>query len=186
VWDQAGGDAPDAANLISLEETMRRLLGRAGVVLVAAALAVVVAAAPAAAHVVANPNEADSRFFHTAFRVGHGCDGSPTTAVRVEIPDGVYFVYPEAVPGWELEVERARFGRFGRVVEVAWVGGPLPSDQVQLFGLWFWISPHAPEVLWFPTVQECEVGERRWVNIPPSLEEWGATEEPAPYVVNAT
>jgi len=166
---------------------MSKLMRRAGVVLVAAAVAVGVAAVPASAHVVTTPNTADTRSFHTAFRVGHGCDGSPTTAVRVRIPEGVHLVDPDPVPGWTVEVTRAHGNGhgYGQVVEVAWVGGPLPDHDVQLFGLGFRIDRTAPEVLWFPTVQECEVGENRWVEIPPSVAEWHSVPSPAPYVINA-
>ena len=165
---------------------MIKLLRRAGVVLGAAALAVGVAAVPASAHVVATPNTAESASFHTAFRVGHGCDGSPVTTVRVQIPEGVHLVEPDPVPGWNVEVRRAvGDGQgFGRVVEVAWVGGNLPDGQVQLFGLGFRIDHQAPEVLWFPTVQECVVGEEAWVQIPPSVAEWNSVPNPAPYVIN--
>ncbi|MFG2053735.1 YcnI family protein [Micromonospora sp. NPDC048930] len=166
---------------------MIKLMRRVGVVLVAAAVAVGVAAVPASAHVVTTPNTADTMFFHTAFRVGHGCAGSPTTAVRVQIPEGVYLVDPEPVPGWTIEVTRAHGeGQgYGRVTEVAWVGGPLPDHAVQLYGLRFLIGHQAPEVLWFPTVQECEVGETRWEQIPPSVAEWHNVPNPAPYVINA-
>ncbi|NES14205.1 MULTISPECIES: YcnI family protein [Micromonospora] len=159
---------------------------RVAVVLVAAAVAIGVAAVPASAHVVTTPNTADTKFFHTAFRVGHGCAGSPTTAVRVQIPEGLHLVTPDPVPGWEVQVTRAH-GQghgFGRITEVAWVGGPLPDHDVQLFGLGFRIGRKAPEVLWFPTVQQCEVGESDWVQIPPSVEEWHNVPNPAPYVIN--
>ncbi|MFR9777070.1 DUF1775 domain-containing protein [Micromonospora sp. MS34] len=165
---------------------MIKLMRRAGVVLVAAAVAVGVAAVPASAHVVTTPNTADTMFFHTAFRVGHGCAGSPTTAVRVQIPEGVHLVTPDPVPGWTVQVTR-EYGSgvgFGRITEVAWVGGPLPDHDVQLYGLGFLIDRTAPEVLWFPTVQECEVGESDWVQIPPGIEEWHSVPNPAPYVIN--
>jgi periplasmic copper chaperone A len=159
------------------------------------ALLVPVLAAPAAAHVTANPDEADSEFFRTALRVGHGCEGSPTTAVRVRIPEGVDSPHPEVVPGWEVELVREALaqpveGGHGeqiteRVAEIAWVGGNLPDEQFQEFGLSFRITEQAPEVLWLPTIQECEDGEHRWIDIPPSVAEWDEFEEPAPYVVNA-
>ncbi|NES16279.1 MULTISPECIES: DUF1775 domain-containing protein [Micromonospora] len=165
---------------------MIKLMRRAGVVLVAAAVAIGVAAVPASAHVIATPYTAETKFFHTAFRVTHGCAGSATTAVRMQIPDGVHLVIPDAVPGWQLQVTRA-YGQgqgFGRVVEVAWLGGPLPDHQEQLFGMGFLIDRKAPDILWFPTVQQCEVGENRWVEIPPSLEEWH-DHNSAPFVINA-
>jgi periplasmic copper chaperone A len=171
-------------------------LRRIAVVLGGAALLVPGLALPAGAHVTANPDTADSEFFRTALRVGHGCEGSPTTTVRVQIPEGVDSPRPEVVPGWEVELVREELdqpmeGSHGeeiteRVTEVAWVGGNLSDEQFQEFGLTFRIVAGAPEVLWFPTIQECEDGEERWIDIPPSVEAWDDAEAPAPYVVNAT
>jgi periplasmic copper chaperone A len=169
---------------------------RAAIVLGGTALLVPVLAAPAGAHVTANPDQAESQFFRTALRVGHGCEGSPTTTVRVQIPEGVDGPHPEVVPGWEVEFVREPLaepiqGEGGeeiteRVAEVAWVGGSLPDEQFQEFGLSFRITEEAPDVLYFPTIQECDSGEHSWIDIPPSVEEWGDAEAPAPYVINAT
>jgi periplasmic copper chaperone A len=160
--------------------------GRAQAGALAAAVLVVALAGPAAAHVTANPDEADGPFVRTALRVSHGCEGSPTTAVRVQIPEGVEQPRPEVVPGWDIEIVGAEAGgdegATGSVAEVAWVAGSLPDEHFQEFGLSFRITDDAPAVLWFPTIQECEAGEHRWIDIPASVEEWGDLEEPAPYV----
>lgn len=174
---------------------MTTLFRRAGVVLAGTALlAPFLLAAPAAAHVTATPNEANSPFFRTAFRVGHGCDGAATTTVRIQIPDGVTTARPEVVPGWEVEItpvetgeeEGDGHGSAVPVAEVAWVGGNLPDSQFQEFGLSVRIADDAPEVLYFPTIQECEEGEHRWIEIPDSVDGWGDLDEPAPYVINST
>jgi periplasmic copper chaperone A len=181
--------------------------------LVAPAVALVVLAlvgGPALAHVVADPDEVSGRHARTALRIDHGCEGAPTTALRVQIPEGVASVTPEALPGWDVEVirdpasaaseilpaanrELAHEGEedgsapaTGRVVEVAWRNGSLPDGQFQEFGLSFQIAEDAPEVLWFPTIQECEEGEHRWIDIPATLDDWGDLAEPAPYVVVAS
>lgn len=162
---------------------MIKIVRRTGVVLIAAALALGVAAAPASAHAVTSPNTAETVFFETAIRVGHSCPDVATTAMRVRMPQGVYLVNPKRVPGWNLEVTRA--GHLGRVVEIAWVGGSLPDHTVQLFPFSFVIGPQAPDVLWFKTYQECADGDSlNWVEIPPSVDEWGSVERPAPYVIN--
>src|SRR5690606_40660844 len=113
-------------------------------------------AAPAYAHVTATPDEADSAFFRTSLRVGHGCDGSPTTAVRVRVPEGVESVHPEVVPGWEIDLVTEDGGAAGTeegddtaaatVTEIAWTGGSLPDGYFQEFGLTFRITEQAPEV----------------------------------------
>lgn len=160
---------------------------RALTTMMVAALLLAAVAAPAAAHVTAHPDRAESPFVKTDIRVGHGCDGSPTTAVRVRIPEGVESATPQVVPGWDIELTRDAAGEqeaeeAGRITEVAWVGGPLPDEHLQEFGVRLHIGEDAPEVVWLPTVQECEEGEHRWVGIPDSLDEWDQLEAPAPYV----
>ena len=175
---------------------MITLLRRAGLTAILTVLALPLAA-PAYAHVTATPDEADSAFFRTSLRVGHGCDGSPTIAVRVRVPEGVESVRPEVVPGWEVELvtgdgeategdgaDEGHDAAAPPVTEIAWTGGSLPDGYFQEFGLTFRITEQAPEVLYLPTVQECEEGEHAWIEIPDTLEEWDDLEQPAPYVIN--
>jgi uncharacterized protein YcnI len=149
-------------------------------------------AAPAAAHVTANPSQGPSgSYFFTEFSVGHGCDGSPTTAVSVQIPPGVVSVTPEVEPGWEIETVTGPYDEpvelHGEeitegVVEVTWTGGPLPDERLTRFGLSMKLPEGDPgETLYFPVVQQCSDGETRWIQIP---EEGGEEpDEPAPGIV---
>lgn len=160
------------------------------------AAALVLLASPAAAHVTANPNSGpESGFFTTFMRVPHGCDsdGPDTTSVSIQIPDGVQSVTPEDVPGWSVEVVRGPLAEpyesHGETItegvkEVTYTaqGAPLDSRQFRQFGLSMRFGAEGQDVLYFPTVQRCEQGEVRWVNIPASLDEWGDTDDPSPYV----
>ncbi|WP_278313448.1 YcnI family copper-binding membrane protein [Lolliginicoccus levis] len=148
-------------------------------------------ATPALAHVTANPDEATSRYFRTALRVGHGCEGSPTTAVRVQIPEGVENAGAEQIAGWDAEVIREDLaepieGAHGpitdRVSEIVFSGNSLPDEQFQEFGLSLTLADNAPDVLWLPVIQECEDGANRWIEIPESVDQWGDLDSPAPYV----
>lgn len=136
---------------------------------------------PAAAHVTADPDTVDSPSFTIAFRVGHGCAGSPTTAVRVQIPEGVEDAEPEEVPGWEVEVVREGVGTSGAVSEVAWTRES-PDAEVAGLRLGGRFTEAADDVVYFPLIQECVEGEHRWIDIPATLAEWGDLEEPAPFV----
>lgn len=174
-------------------------MSRSHIRAVAVAVGVIIAfpllSSTALAHVTANPDEATSPYFRTALRVGHGCEGSPTTTVRVQIPEGVDSARAEVIPGWDVEVIRTKLDEpieqeegepiTERVSEIVWSGGNLSDDNFEEFGLNVHIADDAPEVLWFPTIQECEKGEHRWIEIPESVEEWGDKDEPAPYVINA-
>lgn len=164
---------------------------RLGAVVVAAVLLGVLAT-PALAHVTANPNQASSEFFKTNLQVGHGCEGSPTTEVRVQIPDGVLDATPQVVAGWEIEVVTGPLAKpyesHGETItegtrEIAWKGGPLPDGQMQEFGMSLRLSQDLNgKAAYFPVVQTCEQGEHRWIEIPQSVAQWDELESPAPYV----
>ncbi|HEX2114883.1 MAG TPA: YcnI family protein [Alphaproteobacteria bacterium] len=161
-------------------------------VLVASAL-LVAAAGSVHAHVTANPNEAPAdAYFRTALRIGHGCSGAATTAVRVKIPDGVLAVRPQAKPGWAIEIKLRKLDTpaslgHGRTVsetvdEIAWRGGPLPDAHFDEFGLTMRMPAKAGATLYFPVVQECEQGVHRWIEIPAADQKWDDLKEPAPFV----
>lgn len=157
---------------------------RVAAILLAAALLVALPAAPAAAHVTAEPDEAHAPDFEIAFQVEHGCGESPTTAIRVRVPGGVEELRPQPLAGWDLEVERDG-GDEGRVTEVAWVLASAAGEGAREFAVSGRFTGETGDVVYFPLVQECEQGEHRWIDVPPTLEEWGDLEEPAPYVVLA-
>lgn len=158
--------------------------------LIGAAAAAAVFAQAAAAHVTASPAEIPAGYGYTEFSVPHGCDGSPTTSISIQIPAGVASVKPEVVAGWEISLKQGELAEpveiFGEettegVTEVTWTGGPLPDAYLQKFGLSFFASESlAGETVWFPVVQRCEQGEIRWIEIPAEGEP--EPEEPAPGV----
>jgi uncharacterized protein YcnI len=145
------------------------------------------------AHVTANPNEGTAgTFFQTSFRVPHGCGGSPTVAIRVKMPDGVTSVKPQMKPGWRIEITMRKLDQpidvgHGQKVtetvdEVAWRGGPLPDAYYDDFGLQMRLPARPEATLWFPTVQDCERGVTRWIEIPAGDQKWNDLREPAPFV----
>jgi len=54
------------------------------------------------------------------FRVGHGCDGSPTIALTVGVPVDVSDVRPQAQAGWTIATVRSG----ARISAVTWKGRP--------------------------------------------------------------
>ena len=139
------------------------------VVLLALVTAFLLLGGPALAHVTANPNTAPAgTYFRTAFRVGHGCDGSPTTEIRMQIPPGLQSVRPEVVAGWDVEVVvdelEEPYESHGETVtegpvEIIWSGGNLPDEHFQEFGLSMKTPDTPGETIYFPFVQICEDGE---------------------------
>ncbi len=157
-------------------------------VLGAAVLGLALTAGPAFAHVSATPDEAPAgATAYEQFKVGHGCEGSPTTKVTIFIPDGVVSVKPEVEPGWTLETKVGAitpFDNHGETVsegvkEITFTAeAPLPDDQMTLFGVSMKMPDKAGETMWFPVVQVCEKGETRWIDIPVEGQE--EPEHPAP------
>jgi uncharacterized protein YcnI len=132
-------------------------------------------AMPAAAHVVLTVRSAPAGSYYTAaFEVGHGCAGSATTSLRVEIPAAILTAKPQPKAGWTLEIEREPLaapvkGDGGetlttRAKAFTW-RGRLPDDEFDAFAITAKL-PSAPGVLVFPAVQTCEQGEARWVDTP--------------------
>jgi uncharacterized protein YcnI len=155
----------------------------------ATALCGLAVANSAAAHVtLADPQASPGAYYTSAFKVTHGCAGSATTALRVEIPAPIVVAKPQPKPGWTIEIEREPLatplkGEGGkmltqRVKAITWRGGPLPDDEWDQFGVMAKL-PDAPGKLYFPTVQSCQMGEERWVEVPAPGES-GRLAHPAP------
>ncbi|HEX2070794.1 MAG TPA: YcnI family protein [Thermoleophilaceae bacterium] len=164
--------------------------------IMATAIAVALyAAAPAAAHITVAPSEAPADGFATLqVQVPHGCEGSPTRAIRVRIPRSVPSVTPQVHPGWEVTTEdgpkdvvelHGETVRRG-VAEVTWTAadaGPLPDDRLDVFGMSVKLPPGEPgEAVYFPTVAECVKGQDAWIQIPRAGESADELEAPAPAV----
>ena len=140
------------------------------------ALALFAPCAPALAHVsLADPKAAPGAYYVSAFRVGHGCGGSATTALRIELPEAILTARPQPKAGWTLEIERAplsppQAGEGGRMVKerikaITWRGGPLPDDEFDAFGIMVKL-PDQPGKLYFRAIQTCVSGEERWTDVP--------------------
>ncbi len=108
--------------------------------------------------------------FAAFFKVERGCGASPTTALRVQIPEGVAVLNLPEKPGWTVNAERAG----ARVTAVTWQGR-LPSNEPDQFGLLVKL-PSKPGPLYFATVQRCAADEIRWTDTSPGAK------APAPMV----
>jgi periplasmic copper chaperone A len=139
---------------------------------------VTLAASPASAHITLENRMATiGAGYKAVFAVPHGCAGSATIKIRVQIPEGVIAVKPMPKPGWNVEVIKGKYSSdyelHGRkisegVKEVVWSGGKLRDDNYDEFVVsTFLTGALKPDtVLYFPTVQECEQGTSRWIEVP--------------------
>lgn len=120
-------------------------------------------ALPAAAHVELEKAEATpGATFKAVLKVGHGCDGSPTTALRVSLPDELAAITPLPKTGWTAAFETETIGdKPARVL--VWRGGPLPDASKESFAFLTDIpAPLAGRAFLLPVVQQCVAGEKRW------------------------
>lgn len=137
-------------------------------------LALLAASGSAFAHVTLEaPTAASGGYYKGVLKIGHGCNGSPTTAISVEMPEGVRLVQPMPKAGWEVEVSKAAvkpFDNYGRKVSedvnrITWKGGKLPSNFYDEFVFQAKIAAQ-PGKLYFKVKQQCEQGETNWADIP--------------------
>ncbi|MEO6841317.1 MAG: DUF1775 domain-containing protein [Bradyrhizobium sp.] len=140
--------------------------------------AAVLAAPPARAHITLKAKEtAIGSSYDAVFVVPHGCAGSATTKIRVQIPDGVIVVKPMPTAGWNVEAITGKYATAydyqgssisEGVKEVVWSGGRLPDHTREEFVIGTFVTGalKPDTVLYFPTVQECEQGVSRWIDIP--------------------
>jgi uncharacterized protein YcnI len=157
---------------------------------------VLLTAAPSYAHVTLEGRQATiGTWYKAVFAVPHGCAGSTTTKLRVQIPDGVIDVKPMPKPGWSVEVVKGKYAVpydfHGAKIsegakEVVWSGGKLLDDNYDEFVVSTYLTANLkPDtMLYFPTVQECEQGVSRWIDIPAEgeAEHGHGAKSPAPGV----
>ena len=146
-----------------------------GIILAAIAA---LAALPAAAHVSLENRQATiGAGYKAVFTVPHGCAGSATTKIRVQIPEGVIAVKPMPKAGWSVEAISGKYATeysyHGRkftegVKEVVWSAGKLADDNFDefVFSSFLTAGLKPDTTLYFPVVQECEQGVSRWIDIP--------------------
>jgi periplasmic copper chaperone A len=152
-------------------------------------LLAVLVAAPVSAHVVFSPGRATAGSYHAGvLRVGHGCGTEATTAIRVEIPEGITVARAQPKPGWTIEVEQAALAApivadgktlTARVASITW-RGELAADQFDDFGLMLKLPPERTGPLALPVVQHCGNSEVRWDQVPVEGQAHGASPHPAP------
>lgn len=129
-------------------------------------------------------------------RVGHGCEGSPTLRVRVQVPEGMIAVKPMPKADWTVETVIGPYSEpydyYGNtltegVQEIIWTGS-LEDAHYDEFVLRGRITENvsADEMMYVPVVQECADGAHRWIEIPAEGQTRDDLKSPAPGVkVNA-
>src|SRR5260221_241839 len=139
---------------------------------------IVMAASPASAHISLEGKQAAiGSSYRAVFAVPHGCAGSATIKIRIQIPEGVIAVKPMPKAGWTVEAVNGKYageydyhgGKLTEgVKEVVWSGGKLPDHNYDEFVVSAFLTDTLKPntTLYFPVVQECEHGISRWIEIP--------------------
>jgi uncharacterized protein YcnI len=144
-----------------------------------AAVAVITPASAVFAHVVLEDQTAlAGRSYKAVLKVGHGCEGSPTTAMRVTIPAGFTGAKPMPKAGWRLDIKTVKlavpYDSYGKqitedVSEITWTASSkdsyLPDGHYDEFVLRGGL-PKKDGVMWFKVLQSCEKGANDWSQIP--------------------
>ena len=132
------------------------------------------------AHVVlAEPATLANTSYRAMLRVGHGCAGAPTTAIRFTMPANFRGAKPMPKAGWVVSVKWANldkpYDQYGKQVtedvsEISWTAASkdnwLPDnfyDEFVLRGL-----PAQAGPMWFKVLQTCTAGSADWAQVPAS------------------
>lgn len=133
--------------------------------------------------------------YKATMKIGHGCQGSATTKVTIQIPEGVISVKPMPKPGWTLATVKGPYAKaynfyHGKTLgegvrEITWSGGPLLDAHFDEFVFSAFIADSlVPNTkVYFPTYQTCEQGENRWIEIPDGGPHDHHLKAPAPELV---
>jgi periplasmic copper chaperone A len=144
-------------------------------------LVVMAAFQAASAHVVlAEPKAVAGRYYKATLRVGHGCNGSATQALIVQVPEGFQGAKPQPKAGWIIATRIAKlaapYNSHGKtvtddVVELRWTAASkdavLPDEHFDEFSFMGRLPDQAGP-LWVKMLQLCESGQNDWSEIPAS------------------
>ncbi|MEU4016122.1 YcnI family protein [Microbacterium sp. NPDC028030] len=135
----------------------------------------------ASAHVGVSPDElAVGDHGVLTFSFSHGCEDSPTTALRITMPDGLASVAPTMDGDWDIQVERGDDGLVSAVTYTALT--PVPNGLRGAVSMSVGLDENTPESLAFPVVQECVEGSTEWTQLAEDGEDPHSLDAPAPVV----
>ncbi|GAA4803645.1 YcnI family protein [Nocardioides caeni] len=158
-----------------------------------AALGIVALSAGAAsAHVTVTPSTtAAGSYAVLTFSVGHGCEGSPTTKLAIQLPEEIPAVTPTINPGWTIEkvvekldepVQDAHGNELTeRVSQVVYTAKtPLEDGYRDTVALQVQLPDAAGKTLAFPVVQSCVEGQTGWTELAAEGQDAEELASPAP------
>lgn len=175
-----------------MQTTVRRPVVRVGSITAVAGGLVLTAAATASAHVTMTPSAtAAGGYSVLTFSVGHGCEGSPTTRIAIQLPEQLNAATPTRTADWSVDkvvqqLDEPIVDSHGneiteRVSEIVYEADtPLPEGYRDTFEVQVQLPEEVGDELVFPVVQTCEKGETAWVEVPAEGQSEDDLEAPAP------
>ena len=152
----------------------KNTLAKSAVALGAGAILALAIPLSASAHVGASATStAAGSYTIVTINVPHGVDGAPTSIVTIDIPESILSVTPTVNPNWTISKVMETLDTpiaqeegdpiTERVAQVVYTANsPLAADQRDTFELSLPLVGDEGEVLEFPTLQTCEVGQTNW------------------------
>ncbi len=158
-----------------------------------AALGIVaLTAGVASAHVSMTPDTtAAGSYAVLTFSVPHGCEGSPTTKIAIQVPTAVQAVTPTVNPNWSVDKIAEKLAAplkdedgneiTERVAQVVYTAKtPLEDGYRDTLALSLQIPDEAGQTLQFPVIQTCAKGETAWNETPAKGQDPEELAHPAP------
>lgn len=116
----------------------------------------------------------EGKSFKATFAIPHGCEDTPTTKVKIQIPEGIIGVKPMLKPEWVITTETTPYAKtyqqYGQTVTqgvttVMWEG-VLPDQHYDEFTITGYFADNAKksDEIYFPVIQTCEVGGYLWTD----------------------
>ena len=159
-----------------------RRRARLGLGIAAGAALVVALPLAASAHVHVTPEDAAANgSTRLDFSFSHGCDGSPTTALVIGIPDGAQGATPIVDGAWTVSRE---VGDAGVPTSITYTAVSPIDDAFAASVAMNVIFPGSAEgeSFAFPVTQQCETGEAAWIEVAEEGKDPHDLEYPAPLV----
>lgn len=172
--------------------TLARPLLRLAALPAAVGVLTLASAGTANAHVTITPTETGAGAYTVlTVSVPHGCDGSPTTKIAIQIPESILSVTPTRNPFWTESIQMKKLATpvkdahgnevTERVATVTYAAKtPLPDGVRDTLELSLQLPDAAGETLAFPTIQTCAKGETGWTEVAPDGDDAAELEHPAP------
>lgn len=153
---------------------------------------VALSAGAASAHVTVTPSTtAAGAYTVLTFSVGHGCEGSPTTRIAIQMPEAIPAVTPTINQGWSVRkvseklaepIEDAHGNTITeRISQVVYTAKePLADGFRDSFELQVQVPDAEGDTVTFPVIQTCQKGQTSWIETAAEGQDEEELESPAP------